>query len=381
VPSAPRSERRALHAGALPAALALLVLLAFAPGSAAAGGAPELVSIPIEALRGRVDPAAPHAFNERGLELAVDGTTSVVFPGAAQVVELDVDTAGVVLVTWASRTYGQAFTPFGPPWRHLTLAEGRTTVRLDFRITRGWTPGSELLLGFTGAGTVVIRGVRALPPERDRERQLAAYDRANFWAPESIGHTTINVLTPSRWSESRGSWLTGAIAAAAAVAFAAALLVVAFTRGRRARPALALAVASLAAAGLWDLHLLTRFLPAFDLRPTPDPETRIRENYWVAPDVGAVVALARKTLGPTERVGVVGREKDWFTPQTICFNLAPRPCVVMQQGKKVHRGISGVGELRDDEIDAIVSFRAEWTPPGFERVAALGPTRFLARRR
>jgi hypothetical protein len=367
--------RRAPSFAAIATSLALL-----APCAALAGQAPALFPVPIEAMRGRVDPSAPHAFGPDGLELAVEGTTNLAFPGAAQVVELDVTCSGVVLLTWASRTLGLEFMPFGPPWAHLTIPNGRTTLVLDYRLTRGWTVGSELLAGFTGAGKVTIHAIRALPPDRDLSAQAAAYDRALRWAPEFIGHTTINVLTPSLWSGWRGTRLPETIASVAALAFALALLV-GYARRQRPRPALALAIAALVAAGLWDLHLLVRFLPAVDLRPTPDVETRIREHYQVAPDVGAVAALARRTLGPNERVGVVAREKDWFAPQTLCFNLAPRPCVIMHPGRSVHHGISGIGELRDGEIDAIVFFRGDWTPPGFERVAGLGETRYVARRR
>jgi hypothetical protein len=227
---------------------------------------------------------------------------------------------------------------------------------------------------------VTIRGVRVLPPDPDPARQVEAFDRANFWAPESLGHTTINLLTISYWTASTGRWLADVVALAAAIAFAIVLAVTRL-RGGRPRPALALAVAALVASGLFGAHLLVRFVPAFDLRPTPDPETRIRENYWMLPDVGSLAELAREKLAPTDRVGIVARDRDWFAPQTICFNLAPRPCVFLRPNEQVHHGISGVGALREDEIDAIVFFRGDWTPPGFERVAGLGPTRYLARRR
>jgi hypothetical protein len=358
------------------AALALL-LWAGAASASEAG----LWPLPIDALRDAAEASTLHRLGPDGLEVWVEGTSSLALPlRGAQVVELDVDVTGILLLTWAPRTTALEFLPFGPPWRHLTLPAGRSTIRLDFRIAKNWTAGSDPHLGLTGFGNVLIRAVRWLPADRDPRRIDAAYDAANFWAPESMGHTTINMGTLPYWRASHGRWLADVVAAVAALAFG---LVLAVTRLRtgRARPALALATAALVASGLWGAHLLVRFLPTFDLRPTPDREERIRRNMWVAPDVGAMAALARERLGPAERIGVVAREKDWFGPQTICFNLAPRPCVLMKQGEKIHRGISGVGELRDDEIDAIVFFRADWTPPGFERVAVLSPTRYLARRR
>ncbi len=357
--------------------VALALLLVAGP----AGAEPALRSPPIGVLRESVDSNTPYRLAPDGLAVEVEGTSRLVFPfQGAQVVELDVDVRGVLMLTWASASATGEFLPFGPPWRHLTLPEGRSTVRLDYRVATGWSARSQPQLGLTGTGKVVFRAVRYLPADPDGERQLAAFDRANLWAPESLGHTTINLLTRPYWSASRERWLADVVAAVAALAFAVVLVATRLRRGRP-RPALALAAAALVASGLWGAHLLVRFLPAFDLRPTPDPEERIRENYWTAPDVGAMAALARERLGPRERVGVVARERDWFAPQTLCFNLAPRPCVVMKPNQTIHHGISGVGSLRDDEIDAIVFFRAEWTPPGFEQVAALGRTRWLGRRR
>ncbi|HEX9241072.1 MAG TPA: hypothetical protein VF875_01390 [Anaeromyxobacter sp.] len=342
---------------------------------------PGLRPLGLDVLQDGVYQGTIHALGPDGLELSVEGTDSIRPPlHGVQVMELDVEVEGFLLLTWAVRTPGVEYTPFGPPWRHLTLAQGRSTVRLDFRIAKGWATSSEPQIGLTGSGRLVVRAARWLPIESDVARLLAAYDRANFWAPESIGHTTINFITPAIWSESRGVWLSDVVAALAAAVF---VVVLAATRLRegRPRPALAMALAALLASSLWGAYLLVRFLPAFDLRPTPGREERIRENYSLAPDLGAMAALARQKLGPAERVGIVARQRDWFASQTLCFNLAPRPCVIVRQGEEVHRGISGVGSLRDDELDAIVFFRGEWTPPGFQRIAGIGPIRWLGRRR
>lgn len=359
--------------------LAAGLLLALA--SPAASGA-ELVPVPLASLAARLDATLPHALTPAGLELSVDGNANAALPLAGQVVELDVESSGPVLLTYASRTPGRPFHPFGPPWRHLTVPRARTRVALDLRTTEGWTPAAVPVLGLTGAGKIVVHGVRVLPLERDPEAAATAFDRARLWAPECLGHTTINFLTPSFWSASRGIWLSDVVAGAAAVAFVVALV---FWRLRRRRLDVprALAVAALVAAGLWNVHLLVRFLPAFKLRPTPDVEARIRENYEVAPDVGALAALARATLRPGERVGAMGVAKGWFAPQTICFNLAPRRCAIVNAGtgETVHAGISGVGRLRDDELDAIVAYRAGPLPPGFVPVAALGSSAVVARRR
>ena len=342
--------------------------------------ASDLLPVPLEGLRGELDLSTPHAFTARGLEIDVDGNTVLPLGLAAQVAELEVEASGPVTLTWAARTTGRQFTPFGPPWRHLTLPRQRETLRLDLRIASGWSPASELVLGLHGAGRVVIHAIRVLPNAARAAEQRTAYDRAVFWAPEGIGHTTINLLTPSYWSASRETWLADVVAGAAVLAFVATLLA-AKLRRRRVRPGIALAAAALVAVGAWNLHLLVRFLPMFNLRPTPDREQRIRENHYVSTEVGALAALARATLRDDERVGAMGHPKAWFAAQTLCFNVAPRRCAIVVPGEQVHRGIAGVGRLRSDEIDAIVAHRAGPLPDGFVPVASLGSSLVVARRR
>jgi hypothetical protein len=356
----------------------VLVLLAIVAATRAA--AAEWVRVPVERLEGKLEASSPYELGPGGLRLAVDGNTSVSLPIQAELLELDVEASGPVSLTWASRTAGVPFRPFGPPWRHLVLPRERRVVVLDLRITDGWNAQARPVLGLTGTGVVTLHGLRMSPVPRDPATIVDDYDGAMRWAPEAPGHTTINFLTPSFWKASTQAWLTDAVALAGLAAFAAALAL-SWLRRRRLAVGGALAAGCLAAAALWDVHLLVRFLPAFHLRPTFDVEERIRDHYDVAPDVGALAALARATLRPDERVGVLG--SGWFAPQTICFNLEPRPCVILAPGapQAEYHGISQVGTLRLDQLDAVVAYRASPLPEGFTPVAALGNSAVVARRR
>jgi hypothetical protein len=359
--------------------LALAAALALSPGLAAAEEPFRPISL--EALRGKLDTPSPHELGPGGLRIPVDGNTSVGLPLTAALLELDVEASGPVSLTWASRTAGVPFRPFGPPWRHLALPRARQLVVLDLRITDGWNAQARPVFGLTGTGVVTIHGLRVSPVPRDPARIVEDFDAAVRWAPEGPGHTTINFLTPSFWKASARSWLPDVVALAGVVAFAAALGI-SWLRRRRLDLGRALAAGCVVAAALWNVHLLARLLPAFHLRPTFDVEERIREHYDVAPDVGALAALARATLRPDERVGVLGSQGNWFAPQTICFNLAPRPCVTLTAGapQPAYRGISRVGSLRLEELDAIVAYRAAPLPEGFTPVAALGNSAIVARR-
>jgi hypothetical protein len=356
-------------------AVALALALVF-PLRAAADGA--FLPVPLASLDARVESDGPISLTARGLELDVDDWRHLVLPFSAQELEIDVEADVPVLLTWASRSGGPVLL-YGPPWRYARLPQPGGALRLDLRQTVGWTTTAKPVLLLGGAGHVVVRALRARPVPTDPRAARRALDRALLWAPESVGHTTINTLTSSHWSASRGIWLTDVLAGSAA---AIGVAVLAFHRLRRGRwrPGLALAAAALFALGGWNAHFLVRFLPIANLAVTPDPEARIRDNYYFAPEVGALAALARKTFRPDERVGVMGAEKDWFAPHTLCFNLAPRPCAIVNAGAEEHAGIQGLGPLRTEELDVIVSFRGGPLPDGFVRVAQVSPRAFVARR-
>jgi hypothetical protein len=251
---------------------------------------------------------------------------------------------------------------------------------MDMLQTGRWEPASAPVLVLEGAGHLTIAALRVRMAPQDLAGLAGALDRATRWAPESVGQTTINHLSPVKWSASRGLYLEDVVGLAAAALFAG-MLAGAWALRRRPRPARALAASGLAAVALANAHFMFRAAPAANLSFEPDPEVRIARNYYFAPDVGTVSALARAALPVSDRVLVLGAPVDWFAPQTICFILAPRRCAFGAPGPGPWTGISGVGSLRLDEADAIVSFRAGAPlPPGFARVASIGENVFLARR-
>lgn len=380
VVATPMSHRPAELTRRFPAH-ALVVALGIATAGPAAGvNAPELLPVSFEALRGYVDGSAGTALTERGIEIPVQGNAYVVVPFAAQELELELTADGPVLLTWAAGREESQFRPRGPPWRYTVVPLNHTTLRLDMRSANGWTPRSKPILLFNGSGTVVVKAMRVRSLSNDAEEMRHAYDRAHLLGAESIGHTTINALTPSLWSASQGVWLADVVAGAALLVFVAAL-VIAWLRGARFAPAAALAAAALFATAAWNIHTLVRFLPMANLRLNLDVEVRIRENYYFDPEFGALAALARATIAPGERVGVLSTPHDWFGPQTLCFNLAPRPCAIVRPGEAEHSGISGAGRLRSHEVDVIVSMGGATLPDDFEPVAAASPRAIVARRR
>jgi hypothetical protein len=345
-----------------------------------------LEEIPLPQLAASLQTSTPGTLSARGLDFNIgpEGAILVLPLPGREMVELSVVTDSIFTMTYAAltrrgeRLHGSIF---GPPWRYVTLSPGAATLRLDLFRTAQWSPESLPVLKFDGAGRVTISHVRAVAAPGSTEAASEARDRDVFWAPESIGQTTINYLTPRMWSVSANVYLDEILAG---VFFAVAAVVLVASRLFRGRfaPAAALAAAALVATLASDASFLAGFLSVANTSLTLDADARIRAGYPFAPELGALSALARHTARSDERVGVMVRPTDWFLAQTLCFNLAPRRCVRMEPGQAEYAGISGVTHLRDDEIDVIVSFTGDATlPAGFVPVARLTPRALIARRR
>jgi len=295
--------------------------------------------------------------------------------------ELDVAASSTFLVSFATGTPQRPPAWYGPPWRYQAIGPGRATLRADLLATAGWQPDHQPLLLLRGSGRVDVTGLRvAVAPQGPAV--LDALDHAWRWAPESPGHTTINFLTPPWWRITQGERLQDVLLPGGLVVLVAALAAWRAWRGAW-RPGLALAAAALLATAAFDAQLLARFLPvAADVSLRLDPEARLREHYRFAPAVGQLAALARERLPETARVGVLGAAGDWFSPQTLCFHLFPRPCARFAPGEVVGKGISDVGALRLADLDALLVIDpGAPAPPDFLPVAAVSPTAWLAARR
>jgi len=251
---------------------------------------------------------------------------------------------------------------------------------MDLRWVSDWRPTSKPLLLLLGNGRVVINGLRVRRPSPTVGAAWAAADRARLWAPESFGHVIINSLSPALLHVATGQSLIVAMGWSF-VALAGAALLLAWWRGRRWRPARPLAVAALVAVLAMDAFAVLKVARPWRLALSIDPEQRMREAFPFAPELGLLISLARTSLPPTTRVAVLGRNGDWFGPQTICFHLAPRPCVYTRSGAE-RVGIGGVDRLRDEEVDAVVTYNAEdQLPPGFAPVARSSQANVVAVRR
>jgi hypothetical protein len=348
----------------------------------AAAPLPGMQEVPIRFVAENAGATAPLSLTPEGLAFDVREWVGLLLPlKGAEVLEIDYRVRGVLLLTWGSADGTGTPAPQSLPWHHEVLKPGAGTVTLDFRTTADWGPDRVPVLFFKGTAGVVLTGIRTLPAQGGREAAIRRADEALRLAPIRIGHTTINWLDPPMWKASEGILLFKVLGIAfALLAVGGSLAWLAFRR--RWAPAPFLAVAGVAVALAGDAVFLVRAWPALALRPRKDAGERLRENLHFDPVLGALAALALESVRPGERVGVQVAANDWFGWETLCFHLAPRPCVRVVSTAMVHEGLPGVEPLRADQLDVVVYLYAG-APllPGFSSVASIGPDAFVARRR
>ncbi len=336
--------------------------------------------VPLDAIVPQMETDGPLRLAPAGLQLDIDRRQTLTLPlRGLDLLELDVRSEGYFTLVWSDD--GPPDTGRWPqPPHYQRLPPGISTVRIPMLVGGAALAGGRPVLMVDGTGRLTITAVRAsplAPAPSDAKRQS---DLATLLFPETIWHTTVNRLTPPQLSADPPRWfadraaLLGAVAAVVAGGLA-------WRRGGAPRAAAkGLVAGCLVASALSDGLLLVRLLPAFRLAPPPRVEERIRDNYYFDAEFGALAALARSTLRPTERVGTIAAADDWFTRQTLCFNLAPRPCVKVEGAGPRFPDLAGVRRLSLDELDAVVVSGDAVAPAGFVPVARVSPYAFVARR-
>ena len=356
-------------------------VLVLAPGPAAADENPLQEPDPasfIPSLKGvaRVGPAPG------GLVVDVDKLAIVVFPfpGATQVA-FDVEADGIFLLSWFMADQQTKGRVFGPPWRYLTLRPGeRRSVDLNLLAMLDWSPSASPGILLQATGTVRITGLHWRAFVGTAHEAAKVHEASLRFAPEAIGNTTINTLVRPVWSLAGPTFAPEILGFASFFVFVTVLLVIRIRRAGWAAGQAA-TVAIFVTVVAYDLYALGRLTPALHLRLEPDPELRIRDNYYFAPEIGALSFLARTHLGLAEKVGVQGDPADWFGPQTLCFNLAPRPCVILEPTRSGGTGISGVRHLGVNDLDAVVVYNApDALIAGFTPAAQVNHNAYVARR-
>jgi hypothetical protein len=350
------------------------VLLAVAP-------LPGAREVPVRELSRLAVGSVPLRSSADGLAVDVaDKVALALLIRGVEELELDYAAAGHVMLTWSSGTVDSAPPAHGPPWHRMNLSPGKDRVRLDLRTTAGWSPERVPFLFLEGTGSFTITGLRARIASGAPRGGLAPLAAARLLAPLRIDHRTINTIGLHS-DEPPGITLPVLLGAGfALLALIGAVVVRVRTRSWRVAPAIAVAAIVVALAG--NVAFAVRAAPAVALAPPFDPEGRLAGWRDFNPELGPLAALARRTAGPGETVGVLAKSSDWFGWETLCFHLAPRTCVRFLPDQAEHAGLQGVSRVRSDELDVLVVFHPGTPlPAGWAPVAALNPNAYVARRR
>ncbi|HET8733192.1 MAG TPA: hypothetical protein VFM45_05400 [Anaeromyxobacteraceae bacterium] len=341
-----------------------------------------LQDVPLPVLASRIIAGEGLRVSPAGLVVPVQGDRIFVVPLPGTVLaELDYRATGDLLLTWTTTTAEQAPRPLDSPWHHERLETGSGKLSLEFRTTPGWSPSRLPFFLLTGTGELVITALRVRTVGPDAGAEAASRDEAIRWAPVRHDHSTINFFFPTVWWASRGTLLFELLGPA----FLAAMVLGAVAwRAVRKRwePAPAIAVAAVAVALAGNVVFAVRARQLVSVEPRLGAADRLAANFKFGPEIGKLAALARSTVRPGERIAIQSDVADWFPWETLCFHLAPHPCVQVVPGAAAWSGLSGVDRLAPAEVDVVVYLHAR-TPllPGYEPVATLAPEAFVARRR
>jgi hypothetical protein len=348
----------------------------------AAAPLPGAREVSLREFAAQIGSTSPLRLTPEGIGVDVDGRVGIFLPlTGAEALQIDYRSAGFVMLTWNSGSGNVAPVVYSPPWHRQILPPGPGRVTLELRTTPLWSVDRVPFLFLQGTGTVIVTGLRVRAVAQDLATRTDAFDETLRWAPIRVGHTTINFIDVPFWSASRNVLLQDVLGIAFAVLAVAGALGWWVTR-RRWRPGPAIALAAIAAATAGNVVFAVRAAPALSLAPSLDPDARLRNWTAFDPELGPLAALARGAIGPKERVGVFAKRSDWFGWETLCFHLAPRPCVQVVTGSPEYSGLHGVDRLRLDQIDALIFFHAEAPlPPGFAPSVVLDKNAFVARRR
>lgn len=336
--------------------------------------------VDLAALRPKVQCSGPCVVKGAGLELAVDRTASCVLPiRGARRLTLSYEAGSSFRLDWTPMPTraDKNWRPDSQFMQGLAIAPGPGRCELDLRPSPDWQGDSQVVLIFEGTGRFAIQAATAdyLEPEA---RGAAEKRWAFFWLPERARHTTVNLVTPVYWDIRTGRSWTVVWGWATTVLLVLAALVAWFWRPLRAPYRLPLL--ALACVMVYQVHMLIRFWPMLHKELLATADECIRDNYF-SPEFGQLAATARKTIPMDATVQIAGKPGDWFAPQTLAFNLAPRSCGIKNKKRETYRGIGGLTGIRPEDADYFISFYGAGTPPPeFIKIYEQSPQVFIARR-
>ena len=259
-----------------------------------------------------------------------------------------------------------------------SLFIGSASLELDLRSCFFWDAQSIPILLFEGTGKFGIKSI-SLEPIEEGEDVLAENNWAIFLMPERIRPTTVNFLSPRYWNfESHMLWPN---VLGKTILLVSAMLWVGSLIFRWINSHGLVPLFSITGIVIYSFYFLLTLIPMLHTQIFITNENKIRQNY-MNPEFGELAARARKLIDREAKVAIYGEDADWFSPQTLCFNMAPTKCVFAKANTEMYSGISGVTELKPSEIDTIVFLNSALPlPEGFQKISEINPNAFIAKKK
>ena len=259
-----------------------------------------------------------------------------------------------------------------------SLFMGSASLELDLRSCFFWDAQSIPILLFEGTGKFGIKSI-SLELIEEGEDVLAENNWAIFLMPERIRHNTVNFLSPRYWNFQRHILWPDVFGKT--LLFALAMLWVGSLFFKRIRTHGLVPLFSITGIFIYSLYFLFTLIPMLHTQVFITNENKIRQNY-MNPEFGELAARARELIDQEAKVAIYGEDADWFSPQTLCFNIAPTKCVFAQPDTERYSGISGITELKPSEVDTIVFLNSAMPlPEGFQTISAINPNAFIAKKK
>lgn len=235
-----------------------------------------------------------------------------------------------------------------------SLTKGSGSLDLNLRHTINWSPESYPMLIVQGTGQLLLKNIKATTVS-DLSAYRAEKKRAFFWRPEVIRVTTINFLTPVFWDfENQLHWpvVLGLLFILAALASAG----LAYFRGLGAGKYLR--ILSIIFIMVFSVHFIIRFIPAVNAAPFLSTSDKIKK-YSLWPELGQLTAAVGEMIKPADKVVFMGEEGDWFSPETICFNIAPVKCIFPASGAVGYKGLYDPARFNVSSANVLVSYNSK----------------------
>lgn len=259
----------------------------------------------------------------------------------------------------------------------MKIGKGDGELHINLKDTINWEYDSYPYLIIEGTGKLVLERVNGLVVS-DRTSIKKEKDRAFFWRPEQVRPMTMNSLTPVYWSYTSG-YLWPDVLAIFFCVVAIPVTLILYLKGRDFKKAFI--TLSIITVIVFNVHFLIRFLPIVNVGfYLPNPE-KIRK-YYFREDFGNLAAKARETVNASDKVAFIGAERDWFSKEALCFNIAPTPCVYYKPGSQKLTGLMDVYGIEKSDINVVVSYNPDYPlPPGFEKIVTFNKNSFIAGKR